>query len=865
MTKNIRYWKVAIPKPINEPYTYCYEAEQDLLGCRVLVPFGNKNQLLAAVVVEETTANAKFKPKQIAEIIDDTPAFNQNMLKFVKWISDYYLSPIGETFKIAIPAGISPRTLIKFTPNRQKAEQALQNIYQENPIRWKLLSFLLSETKEFSLDYLEHFLEIPNIQYHINFLLERNLIAIHQTHKRITEKFAKAVKLNNRLLEDNDFLKETLDALDKKASKQSEFVSFVLMQQRKNNHSKNNNLQNNNSPNNSSQNSNFVLLSDIGKVIANPNSIAKSLEKKELIEIVEVEIDRSKRNPNDEKLATKNEAILNLTDEQKNCVIEAEQAISANKFSPFLLYGVTGSGKTLVYIHAIQKAISEGKSALLLVPEISLTPQLIDRFDIVFPDMLAVFHSRLSDGERYDAWRSVLTGKTKIVIGARSALFAPLQNLGLIIVDEEHENSYKQETAMPYYQARDAALMRAKIENATIILGSATPSIESFHNAKLGKYKLLEIKQRADNAKLPEIQLIDMISARKNGQVIDNFSKTLIDKLKEKVSKKEGVILFQNKRGFASYLECHDCGYIPQCKHCSVSLTFHQATNELRCHYCGYTMRPSRICIVCGASKLNFVGSGTQKIEEKLGEILQMEGVDCKIERLDLDSVRKKGSHRNILQRFAKGETDILLGTQMVAKGLDFDRVTLVGVINADIQLLLPDFRAAERTFQLLSQVAGRAGRSGEKQGEVIIQTSQTSAYAITAMRNNDYEKFFEIELNHRLAAGFPPFVRYCVIEFSGKNADLTRKKSFEFYSVLQQATQGISRKSITIYQPQFPPIEKINDRYRLQISVKQHKQFDKHSKNLHLLIEAAYKEYLKNHTVNSVSIKIDIDSYSGY
>jgi primosomal protein N' (replication factor Y) len=859
MTQNKRYWKVAIPKPIDELYTYFSDEENDLTGCRVLVPFGRKNQLLAAVVVEETTANEKIKPKPITEIIDTVPAFDKNMLKFISWLSDYYIAPIGETFKVAIPAGISPKTLIKYTPNREIPENELEIIQQKNPVRWKLLSFLLSETKEFSLDYLEHLLEISNIQYHINYLLERNLISIHQTHKRITEKFAKAVRLNNRLLSDNNFLKETLDLLDKKASKQSEFVGFVLLHQRKNNKP--------------------VLLSDIGKVIANPNSVIKSLEKKELIEVVDVEIDRSKQRKNDEKLATKNEAILHLTDEQKHCVSEIEQAISANQFSPFLLFGVTGSGKTLVYIHAIQKAISEGKSALLLVPEISLTPQLIDRFDIVFPDMLAVFHSRLSDGERYDAWRSVLLGKTKIVIGARSALFAPLQNLGLIIVDEEHENSYKQASSMPYYQARDAALMRAKIENATIILGSATPSIESFHNAKLGKYKLLEIKHRADGAELPDIRLIDMISARKNGQVIENFSRTLIDSIKEKIAKKEGIILFQNKRGFASYLECYDCGNIPQCKHCSVSLTFHQATNELRCHYCGYTIRPSKVCEICGATKMNLVGFGTQRIEEKLLDILQSEGINCNtvgdisdsvskeinIERLDLDSVRKKGSHRNILQKFANGETDILLGTQMVAKGLDFDRVTLVGVINADIQLLLPDFRAAERTFQLLSQVAGRAGRSGDKKGEVIIQTSQTSAYAITTMKNNDYEKFFEIELKHRYNAGFPPFVRYCVVEFSGKDENLTRKKATEFYSILQQLNRSINKKSITIYPPQAPPIEKINDRYRLQISLKQIKQFDRNSRVLHLLIKTAHKEFLKNFAISTVSIKIDIDSFAGY
>jgi primosomal protein N' (replication factor Y) len=294
-------------------------------------------------------------------------------------------------------------------------------------------------------------------------------------------------------------------------------------------------------------------------------------------------------------------------------------------------------------------------------------------------------------------------------------------------------------------------------------------------------------------------------------------------------------------------------------------LTFHQATNELRCHYCGFTVRPSIDCEICGATKMIFVGSGTQRIEENLSEILQSEGVNCKIERLDLDSVRKKDSHRNILQKFAKGETDILLGTQMVAKGLDFDRVTLVGVINADIQLLLPDFRATERTFQLLSQVAGRAGRSGEKKGEVIIQTSQTSVYAITAMKNNDYEKFFEIELKHRQNAGFPPFVRYCVIEFSGKNEKNVIKKANEFFLILQRLNKNSNKKSIIIYPPQSPPIAKINDRYRLQISLKQNKQIDKNSRTLHLLIKTSHKEYLQNFAISTVSVRIDIDSFSGY
>ncbi|MCL2040191.1 MAG: primosomal protein N' [Bacteroidetes bacterium] len=871
--QKLRYWNVAVPKPIKNLFTYSYPDDTSLKGYRVLVPFGNNNKSLQGIVVNEITQiNPSQKIKPITEILDTTPCFSDNMLNFISWMSDYYLCPIGETFRVAIPTGIGPKTLIKTFINRDTTLKQIKEIYEKNEKKYnslpftdtdfnfidylnryeknedrlKLLSFLHSETESFSIDYLEKYLGINNIQYHINYLLDRNLIVLQQTNIRLQEKVLKAVKLSDKLTNNDDYLKETLDILDKKAKKQSDIIVLALLEHRKTGHP--------------------TFISNINKIIASPNSAIASLLKKELIEVVDVEIDRNKQN-NSGTLATKNEYQLTLTDEQQHCVTEINNEISQHKFSPFLLHGVTGSGKTLIYIHTIKYALSLQKSVIILVPEISLTPQLVDRFNIVFPDQLSVIHSRLSDGERYDAWRSALYGKSQIILGARSALFAPLNNVGLIIVDEEHENSYKQDERIPYYQARDSAIMRAKIENCTIILGSATPSVESYYNAINQKYRLLEINNRADNATMPNITMVDMVNARRQGQSIDSFSRLMIDKIKEKINNKEGIILYQNKRGFASYLECIDCENIPQCRHCSVSLTYHQNTNELRCHYCGYTIKSITTCEVCGAKQLKKVGAGTQRIEQQLENILAEEDIKCTIARLDLDAVKKKGSHREILQRFNDGQVDILLGTQMVAKGLDFPNVTLVGVINADIQLMLPDFRAAERTFQLLSQVSGRAGRSSNKKGEVVIQTSQGHHYAIQSILHNDYKSIIAEELKHRSNAMFPPFVRYCLIEFSSKNEELANQKASEFHKILARIinSKNAIKQSIICYNPQSAVIHKLNDKYRIHISLKGLKNSDPQSTIMRKVISDAENEYLKHFANANVKMKIDIDSYIGY
>jgi primosomal protein N' (replication factor Y) len=842
-----RYWNVAVPRPIDDLWTYYSDESSDLSGYRVLVPFGNKDGQLAGVVVSENldveTLDSK-RIKCISEVIDVRPAFSGSMLKLMQWMSNYYQCPIGETFKVAIPSGISPKTVVRIIPNRTNID--LEQI--RNPKHYKLLSFLLANVSEYSIDYLERYLQIANLQPHINYLLERNLIAVEQENTRPRAKFVKGVVLDSRLLTEGSYRKEVLDVLDKKAPSQSSLLAFVALHQ--------------------VRTGKPVLVSEIGKVVSSHNSVIKALEKKELLTVVEIEEDRNKKGQENGKLASRNEAKLRLTAEQEHCIEEIVGSIGEGVFDTYLLHGITGSGKTLVYIHSIERVLALGKSALVLVPEISLTPQLIDRFNIVFPEQIAVFHSRLSDGERYDAWRSVLSGRTKIVLGARSALFAPLQDLGLIIVDEEHEPSYKQDSSIPYYHCRDAAIMRAKLENATIVLGSATPSVETYYNAMSGKYKLLAIKERADNARLPSIQMIDMLDASKQGQVVGDFSHALVDKIKDRVSKREGIILFQNKRGFASYLRCMDCGHIPICEHCSVTLTYHQASNELRCHYCGYSRKVFSTCEVCGKVGMQRVGSGTQRVEEQLSGILSDEGVNCKIARLDLDSTRKKGEHRAILQDFVDGKTDILLGTQMVAKGLDFDRVTLVGVINADIQLLLPDFRSGERTFQLLSQVSGRAGRSGNKYGEVIIQTTQCKNYAIEAVMANNFGKYYEKEVKIREGAAFPPFVRFCVIEFGSIKEEQARVNAERFYGIMHQLVLNsdvIYRQAVLYYPPQAAIIAKINDKYRFHLSVKSVKRYDLQGIYLHTLLTKAHSIYKQKYALGSVSVRIDIDSYIGY
>ena len=488
----------------------------------------------------------------------------------------------------------------------------------------------------------------------------------------------------------------------------------------------------------------------------------------------------------------------------------AYQAIVDSQEKPFLLEGVTGSGKTEVYLQVIAHAIAQGKTAIMLVPEISLTPLMTNRFIARFGEHVAIMHSGLSDGEKYDEWRKIKSGKAKVVVGARSAIFAPLHNIGAIIIDEEHETSYKQDSN-PRYHARDVAVWRANYHGAALILGSATPSLETRARAQQNVYQLLRLTQRAnDQAEIPEVRILDM--RRHLNDKSASFSEVLLDKISEKIAKGEQVVLMLNRRGYSSFIMCRDCGFVPDCPNCDISLTLHMDTKTLNCHYCGYMTGIPHTCPNCQSKKIRYYGSGTQKVEEELSELIP----EARILRMDVDTTKKKGAHERILSSFGAGEADILLGTQMIAKGLDFPNVTLVGVINADTALNLPDFRASERTFQLLTQVAGRAGRA-DKKGEVLIQTFNPDYYAIRLAQAHDYEGFYQLEMDFRRKLNYPPYFYTVQLVISHQDEDQVVKKSYEIMALLKA---NLSEKA-RVLGPIPKPIARTHNLYHYQLLIK--------------------------------------------
>lgn len=524
---------------------------------------------------------------------------------------------------------------------------------------------------------------------------------------------------------------------------------------------------------------------------------------------------------------------FNLNEEQQKVYKEIFNSINTNE--TFLLYGVTGSGKTNVYMKVIEDVIKNNKTAILLVPEISLTPQIIKRFTSYFSN-IAVLHSGLSDGEKYDEWRKINEGKVNIVIGARSAIFAPLKNIGVIIIDEEHSQTYKQENN-PRYNAIDIAKERCKYHNCPLILGSATPSLESFARAKKNVYKLLELKNRYNNNTMPKVEIIDMNKEFKKAS--GYFSNTLIDQIKETLERKEQVILFLNRRGYSSFLTCSSCGYVEKCPNCDISLTYHKSSNMLRCHYCGYATKRKKLCPKCQEEFKDY-GIGTEKVEEELKSLIK----DAKIIRMDVDTTTTKNAHAKIINSFLEEKYNILVGTQMIAKGLDFPNVTLVGVLNADIGLNFPDFRSSETTFSLLNQVLGRSGR-GNKEGKVLIQTFNPEHYAITYTKNHDYLGFYNEEMKIRKILKYPPYYYICSIKIISKDYNLASKSSYDVVNYLKQ-----NIKNEIILGPSVCNVFKLNNNYRFQIIIKY--------KDVNNILE--YLTNIEHHYFNKKDIKVEID-----
>lgn len=837
-------YQVAIPNPTNQLFSYrCtfVPTPDSLVGCRVLVPFGKR--IITGIVVEEVHNEPNQEQfKNIIEVLDETPVIIPSILQLTKWISEYYFCSWGEVLKAALPQGMSPESTVIVQVADVITKEVLAHLASTAPKRHKLLDYILSSnSKVLTIKQLQkHF--GSNIQYQLEALEHHGYIQCTQVlGDSITPKSQKAVKLSKQVLEP-DFDRATVSKeLDRSSAKQSLVFSHLLL------------LSNNTS-------TGIVLLSHLLKDLSVTASVIESLQKKQLVEVFEIEINRAiDKTSQEQKLHNSEEENYLLTQEQEHAANQISDAIELGKPKNFLLHGITGSGKTLVYFRAIRAALHLGKTVLILVPEISLTPQLLDRFTSAFPGMISLMHSKMSEGERYDSFRQIRTNKKPIVLGVRSALFAPLENLGLIIVDEEHEPTYKQDSPAPRYNARDGAIVRGKLEQAVVVLGSATPSMESYANVVYEKYSLLSLKNRADGATLPSVEIVNLVEQHKLKKMNGLFSETLLNAITQTLDKKEGIILFQNRRGYSPIIQCRSCGHIHHCIDCSIPLTYHKYTSLLRCHYCGYTQKAVSRCSECHSDDLVELGAGTEKIAEMLMDIIP-KSYNVQLSRMDIDTTSRKGSHRKMLHDFSTGKTDILLGTQMVAKGIDIERVTLVGVINADLSMFHPDFRATERTYQLLTQVAGRSGRHASKPGKVVVQTYAPHHPAITALVSHSGDSFFQNELEMRRLSNYPPFCRFIRIEFSHKHdADVKN-----FAQLFVQILKKLENEFFEILGPTIPTIPKLKGMYRSLIIIKNNKTLDPSGWYFRSALQQSLTTFKSIKGSTTVRIVVDIDSYQG-
>jgi primosomal protein N' (replication factor Y) len=766
------YADVAVPLPLDGLFTY--EVPEELrpilkIGMRVLVPFGRR-VITGYVVVLKKTADLDdgTRTKAIQDVLDATPLVDKKRLKFLKWISSYYHAPIGEVFSLVHPSVINLKSC-RYLTLTGKGQAALE---ENKAVKARVL-----------LEAIGKGAALPEVQKKIKQVGFYGLIGrlkrdglIEET-QRIKGGGSSKVERSVELTKDFDEAMET----DLKSAPLQMKVARYLGENGQ------------------------ASLKELRSVFGAVDSAVKGLAEKGVAIITEVAVER---NPFKGVALRSSDFIVT---EQQRSAIEKISATLTSGFASFLLYGITGSGKTLVYLKVIEEVIASGRRALVLVPEIALTGTLFSYLSSLFPGRVAVVHSSLSEGERYDQWQNIRSGKADVVIGARSALFAPLENIGVIIVDEEHDASYKQSES-PRYNARDAALMLGQICGAAVVLGSATPSLESFHNAQQGRFTLLSLTGRVGGGRLPAVELLDM---RGDKSVLSERLATLME---ETLGRGEQVILFLNRRGFSNFLICRDCGEVIRCKNCEVSLTLHKKDNTLKCHYCDLTIETPLGCPACKSPELASPGIGTEKVEEEVLRLFP----DARVARLDRDTTRRKGSVMRIIEDVEACRVDVLIGTQMVSKGHHFPEVTLVGVISADTSLNMPDFRSAERTFQLISQAAGRAGR-GEKPARVVVQTLNPHNDCLKSAAAHDYEGFFSSELALRSELGYPPKARLAALRIEGeKEAALLR-----YSNVLKKAAAGsvrsikVAEGDVQVLGPAPMLIARLKGRYRLQMLVK--------------------------------------------
>ena len=779
---------VIVPVPLPGLFTYFAEEEivhQLGVGKRVVVKFGRGKLYTAIIHTIHNNPPKNYQAKAIDFVLDDFPIVDEVQLKMWEWISSYYMCSLGEVMGAALPSGFKLVNETKVLLNEtQKTD--LSNLSDKE----YLVAEALQIQPVLSLDEISNILGIKSIHKIIKSLYEKNIIVLEDEIKeKYSPKIITFVDWNRQNYPTKESLNSAFELL-KSAPKQQDLLLQIL------------------GDGDWKIDSFKIKRSQLIKKYNSTSPVVNGLVKKGVFTLTEEEEGRLS------SYVGKIENSLELNQEQEN----AFQAIKKQfeQKDSVLLHGVTGSGKTEVYTKLIMDALAKGERVLYLLPEIALTTQIIKRLQRVFGDKVGVYHSKFNLNERVELWNEMLNpeSKYKVILGARSSLFLPLKNLGLIIVDEEHENTFKQFDPAPRYHGRDLALVLSKMHKAKVLLGSATPSVESYFNAKTEKYGLVELTKRYGGIQLPEVQCGDLKGDKKKKRMVSLFTELLKNNMDEALEKGEQIILFQNRRGFAPMLECFTCGHIQQCKRCDVSLTYHKHSNLLRCHYCGYTEKVELTCTACGSVDTNMRGFGTEKIEEEVKKVFPK----ARVARMDLDTTRGKNSYQNLISKFEDKEVDILVGTQMVSKGLDFNNVSLVGVLNADQMLYYPDFRAFERAYQLMAQVSGRAGRK-YKRGKVIIQSHNPHHNTIRDVMDNDYLNMYNSEILNRRNFLYPPFYRLIYLTFRHKERDVLDACCDTFASNLKSEI-GNDR----VLGPEYPGISRINNLYNKKIMIKAQK-----------------------------------------
>jgi primosomal protein N' (replication factor Y) len=794
--------EVAVPVFVRQTFTYRLPgdmASRAQIGCRLLVPFGKKFLTGFLVGLHDTLESEVEEAdiKEVEELLDESPVITPEIMELTRRVSDYYFAPWGECLRAALPAGaISISEQVLKLTEAGRTVLAHERPTRDSSAKQRALELVGSEGFVSSRQ-LEREFSKPRAAALIRQLTRDGLINVTQriAETRMKPKFQNVVRLNKQWSvagggwpdkgESKSGKKRTTKGAEKSLNEKQLRVVKIL-----------------------ESNDSGIPLSELLEAADVSSSVVRTLEKRGGVEVFAREVRRDPLAHIGQQSAER----ITLNTEQQNALDEIAARLAERRYTTFLLHGVTSSGKTEIYIRAMREVLERGSTALMLVPEISLTPVFSRRLRAEFGAALAILHSSLSEGERTDEWRRIKDGEARVVIGTRSAVFAPLDNIGLVIVDEEHDSSYKQDET-PRYHGRDAAIMRASRADAVVVLGSATPSIESFHNARAGKYTYLRLQTRYRDRALAEVQTVDMREVFKRHGKAQTLSDELKSAIAETFARGEQSMILLNRRGFSSFLLCRSCGLAIHCPNCDVTLTYHRYNSSLQCHYCNYIRPVPNVCDACEGEYIHYVGLGTEQLEAMLKEMFP----EMNIARLDRDTTRSRGSLEHIIMEFSAGGIDLLVGTQMIAKGHDFHNVTLVGVVSVDAGLGLPDFRAAERTFQLLTQVSGRAGR-GDRPGRVIIQTYHPEHYALVCARDQNYEEFYRREIVFRRTMHYPPFASLVNLLVHDKDFDRANGTASDLASELRAAARD---KGVRVLGPAPAAISRIRGEYRFQVLIK--------------------------------------------